>query len=389
MAIVDLIIILVLIGAIARGLELGLVRQLLSTVGFFGGLLIGASIEPHTVTLVHSPSARIIVTLATTLGTGMLLLLIAELIGLKLKQELLFCEQLNRVDNGLGAAIAVVSSLALVWLSVAAITALPYPGLQDNVHKSRIISYLDKSLPPAPTFIADIGRLIAPNGFPNVFIGGEPGTSSATPPTPAELAAAVARDKASVVKVSGDGCGGIVEGSGFVVSSNLVVTNAHVVAGIARPYVTDGGGRHQATPIWFDPNLDLSVLRVNQLVGQPLSFRSADITHGTKGGILGYPGGGPFTSDTAAVLDEFTAVGRNIYNEGRTTRDVYQVQGTVVPGNSGGPLVDLDGNVMGVIFAASVSYDGTGYALSTPQVLNEINQAKAMNTPVVTGACAE
>jgi S1-C subfamily serine protease len=389
MAFVDVIIVLLLIGALARGVELGFVRQLLSTAGFFGGLLLGAFIEPHTIHLAHTPGTRILVTLASTLGTAFIVLLITELLGMRLKMELLFREELNRFDNALGASIAVISSLALVWLSAAALSALPYPELQAGIHKSKIITRLNGSLPPAPSLIADIGHLIAPNGFPNVFIGGEPNASTAESPTPAELANAVTKDKASVVKIQGEGCGGIVEGSGFVVGANLVATNAHVVAGINQPYVTDEKGTRRATPIWFDPDLDFAVLEVNQLAGPALTFRSDDIAHGTKGGVLGYPGGGPFTADVAAILEEFTAVGRNIYNEGRTTRYVYMVQATVVPGNSGGPLVDLNGDVMGVVFAASVSHDGTGYVLSTPQVLEEINQARASDTPVSTGACAE
>jgi S1-C subfamily serine protease len=388
MTLIDIAIVLLLLGAAARGLELGFVRQLLSTAGFFGGLVLGALIEPHTVALAHTPTARIVVTLLTTLGTALLLLLIAELIGLRLKQELLFRQQLNHVDNALGAGLAIASSLALVWLSSAAITALPYPQLQTSVRDSKIISALNRTLPPAPTLIADIGHLIAPNGFPNVFIGQEPPASTATPPTPAELAAAVAHDQASVVKIEGEGCGGIVEGSGFVVGADLVATNAHVVAGIPQPYVLDGHGKHYATPVWFDPNLDFAVLRVSNLAGLPLDFRSAAVNHGTKGGVLGYPEGGAFAAESAAVLEEFTAVGRNIYNQGQTTRDVYMVESTVVPGNSGGPLVDLDGNVMGVVFAASLSHDQTGYVLSAPQVLNEISQARLQRDAVGTGACA-
>ena len=99
--------------------------------------------------------------------------------------------------------------------------------------------------------------------------------------------------------------------------------------------------------------------------------------------------GGPFRADTAAVLDEFTAVGRNIYNQGDTTRDVYSVQADVIPGNSGGPLVDLSGNVIGVVFATSTEYNSVGYALSIHQVIDEINQAKASNQAVSTGSCAE
>ncbi len=389
MAVADIVIVLLLLGALARGRALGFVRQLLSTVGFFGGLLLGAFIEPHTVTLVHTPEARIVVTLLTTVGTALVLVAIGEASGVRLKYRLELRDKLNHIDNAFGTVLAAASTLLMVWLSAAALAALPYQNIQAILRSSKIIPLLNRNLPPAPTIIADIGHLIAPNGFPDVFIGQEPDAAPATPPTPAELAAAVARDRGSVVKVEGEGCGGIVEGSGFVVGTDLVATDAHVIAGITAPYVKDGHGTHRATPIWFDPDLDFAVLRVGNLAGGPLKFNTSTIGRGTKGGVLGYPWGGAFTADSAAVLEEFTAIGRNIYNEGRTARDVYMIQATVVPGNSGGPLVDLNGNVIGVVFAASVSHDSTGYALSAPKVITEINQARAANQPVGTGSCAE
>lgn len=389
MNVVDVLIILILISTVIRGSDMGFIHQALSTAGFFGGLLLGAAIEPKVIGYAHSPLGRLGLTLLATLGTAMLFLFICEMIGVLIKRKVQLAKITNRIDNALGAVLAGVSVLALVWLSAPTVVSLPYPEIQTTVRASKIVAFLDRNLPPAPNIIADLGHLIAPNGFPNVFNGLEPAPTLTTLPTPAALAAAVQKDQASVVKIEGQGCGGIVTGSGFVVSSNLVTTNAHVVAGISSPYVIDAHGTHHATAIWFDPNLDLAVLRVSGLAGGPLSFNTQIIAHGTPAGVLGYPGGGPFQADTAAVLDEFTAVGRNIYNQGDTTRDVYSVQADVIPGNSGGPLVDLDGNVIGVVFATSTEYNSVGYALSIHQVINEINQAKATNQAVSTGSCAE
>jgi S1-C subfamily serine protease len=389
MDLIDILIIVLILGALYRGQELGFVRQLFSTVGFFSGLLIGALLEPHIVGLVHTPMSRLILTLAVTLGLALILLSVGEFIGVLIKKRLQISHGLNRVDNSFGAGLAGISILALAWLSAAILVTLPYQNVQDNIRGSKIISLLDQNLPPAPNVIADIGHLIAPDGFPKVFIGQEPAPSTATPPTPAALAAAVNKDRASVVKIEGQGCGGIVEGSGFVIGSNLVATDAHVIAGIYQPYVIDSNGTHLAEPIWFDPNLDFAVLKVNNLAGSPLMFNINTISHGTQGGVLGYPGGGPFTADTAAVLDEFTAVGRNIYDQGNTQRDVYSINADVIPGNSGGPLVDLNGNVIGVVFAASTDYNNVGYALSVPQVVHEVNEARTSNQLVPTGGCAE
>lgn len=386
---IDILLILFFATSLIRGMQLGLVRQLFSTVAFFGGLFLGIVLEPHVVHLVHTPNARLLVTVGITLGLAFIALSLGELAGVAVKQRLLLRSWLDRSDNTGGAIIAGISTVILVWLSAVVILALPYPSLQATFRNSAIVSFIDSRLPPAPNIIADIGHFISPNGFPNVFIGGEPSSSPASLPTPAQLTTAVARDRASVVKIEGQGCGGIVEGSGFIIASGLVATNAHVVAGIAMPYILDDNGRHPTIPIWFDPNLDFAILRTSNLAGQPLHFNTDTIGHGTPGGVLGYPGGGPFTADTAAVLEEFTAVGRNIYNQGQTSRDVYAIQANVVPGNSGGPLVDLNGNVMGVVFAASTTTNDTGYALSIPQIMREINRAETTNQPVGTGSCAE
>ncbi len=389
MNLIDVLIILLVIGALFRGEKLGFVRQLFSTIGFFSGLLMGALLEPHIIGLVHTSLSRSILTLGVTLGLALVMLSVGEYIGVVMKQKIQFRHELNHVDNSFGAGISGVSVLVLVWLSAAILVTLPYQNVQSSIRGSKIISLLDQDLPPAPNIIADIGHLIAPNGFPKVFIGTEPAPTTATPPTPAALAAAVNLDRPSVVKLEGQGCGGIVEGSGFVVGSNLVVTDAHVIAGIYQPYVIDSNGTHTATPIWFDPNLDLAVLRVANLAGSPLTFDPDTVGHGTQGGVLGYPGGGTFTADTAAVLDEFTAVGRNIYDQGSTQRDVYSVAADVIPGNSGGPLVNLNGEVIGVVFAASTEYNNVGYALSVPQVIHEVNEARASNHTVSTGGCAQ
>ncbi|HEX7633505.1 MAG TPA: MarP family serine protease [Candidatus Saccharimonadales bacterium] len=385
----DVLIVLFAISALFRGREIGFVRQLFSTLGFFGGLFLGALLQPHTVTLVSSQNARAIVTLGTTLGCALILLAIGEYVGIKLKHKVLL-NRINSLDNGFGSVLSVASLLFSIWLMAAIINSLPTPGLQSTIQKSAIVRGLNRVLPSAPTLIADLGNLIDPNGFPQVFAGHEPTPKNSVGlPDLGLLQAAVDRDKASVVKVEGQGCGGVVEGSGFVVGSGLIATNAHVIAGIAKPYVQDSNGIHTATPIWFDPDLDFAVLRASNLAGHSLVISSSKVASGTPAAALGYPGGGSFKADPAAVLDQFTASGRNIYGNGHVNRAVYEVQADIIPGNSGGPLVGKDGSVIGVIFAQSTTYEHVGYALTTAQVSTELDQAIARNQTVTTGRCAE
>jgi S1-C subfamily serine protease len=389
--IVDVVIALLFFSALLRGRELGFVRQILSAIGFFGGLFLGAAIGPHVVDLAHSQLSRALLTLVITLGSAIVLLSLGEYIGIVLKHKLeRYQHLLNSADAVLGAVAGTASLLLTVWLIAPVLVRLPFPALQNAVRQSTIVSYLDTTLPTIPNVMAGLGHLINPNGFPEVFTGIEP-TPPANVPLPnlGTMEAAVKKDEASVVKIEGEGCGGVVEGSGFVAGKGFVTTNAHVVAGITNPYVVDGNGTHRATVVWFDPNLDFAVLRVSHLAGSALTIDTGHVPQKTPGAVLGYPGGGGFTAGPATVLQEFTAEGRNIYNQGATSRDVYEVKATIIPGNSGGPLIEQNGSVIGVVFAESTTYNQIGYALATQKVASELKSAERSSTPVSTGSCAQ
>ncbi len=387
MDIIDLIIVLLAIAAFFRGREIGSIRQLFSTVGFFGGLVLGAWLGPKFVHFAHTQLSRSLLTLSITLGIALVGLTLAEYIGEIIKQRVRI-HKIDVADQALGSIVGVVTLLATIWLGAAVLIKLPYPSLQNELRGSAIIGYMDRSLPQAPDIVADLGHAINPNGFPQVFIGSEPTPSNTSLPPLGILQAAVSKDMASVVKIEGSGCGGIVEGSGFVAANNLIITNAHVIAGITRPYVIDKYGQFAATPIWFDPNLDLAVLKVNNLGLSALTINGSTVSNNTPAAVLGYPGGGPFSAGPASVMDEFTAQGRNIYNQGQTERNVYEIKATVIPGNSGGPLVGTNGSVIGIVFAQSTVYNQVGYALTTQTPLQEFHQAEATQQPVSTGTCA-
>jgi S1-C subfamily serine protease len=197
----------------------------------------------------------------------------------------------------------------------------------------------------------------------------------------------VARDGASTVKIVGFGCGQIQEGSGFVVAPGLVVTNAHVVAGIAGPMVQDASGSHPTSVVLFDPSYDLAVMRVQGLSERPLSLDPSQVARGVQAAVLGYPNGGPFTAVPAGVLAEFEAQGRDIYGQGLTLRNVYEIQSLVRPGNSGGPLVQPDGDVIGVVFSRSTTDGNIGYALTSPDVRSRVLLAESTSRQVGTGPC--
>jgi S1-C subfamily serine protease len=389
MNVLDVLIIILAIAAFFRGLEIGFVRQFFSTCGFIGGLWLGALLQPSLIHFAHSDGARSLLTIGLTLGLGFLLLSVGEILGIIIKRKILN-NSINPVDYGAGSLLALATLLAGVWLSASIISSMPIPSAQRAISDSRIIRQLNNHLPSAPNIVADIGHLIDPNGFPDVFAGIEPAPSKSLPqPGLAGFQTAIAAARPSVVRIAGQGCGGIVEGSGFIVDKNLVATNAHVIAGISRIMVQDRKGSHTAVPIWFDPDLDFAVLRVSGLAGGPLKFDSAPQPRGTAAAVLGYPGGGEFTAKSAAILNTFSATGHDIYGTGKTTRKIYELQADIIPGNSGGPLITERGKVIGVIFAESTSYKNVGYSLTIDKVIQEIQSAKQENHVRDTASCAE
>jgi S1-C subfamily serine protease len=252
------------------------------------------------------------------------------------------------------------------------------------------VAFLGETLPTAPNVLTKLGHLIDPNGFPQVFAGVEPSVQSNTPlPDLGTLNSAILEDRASVVRVEGQACGQVIEGSGFVAGDGEIITNAHVVAGVTHPKIVDQTGTHQAATISFDPDLDLAILRANGVAGKPLTIHEQTVAPATAAAVLGYPGGGGFTASAAVILESFTATGRNIYNQGRSDRDIYSLKGDVQQGNSGGPVIAQDGSVIGVIFAKSITNSQVGYALNTSAVIQHVAQANGRTAPVGTGNCAE
>jgi len=167
----------------------------------------------------------------------------------------------------------------------------------------------------------------------------------------------------------------------------MVLTNAHVVAGTQGTTVRSSSGRSlSARVVLFDPERDVAILYVPRLALPPLNEASAQA--GTQGAAIGYPGGGSETAEPAVVNGQVRAEGRDIYGQNLVVRSIWFTQAKVQPGNSGGPLVDLNGNVIGVIFAASTTQTGTAYALTDAEVQPDIDQARGRTDAVQIGPCA-
>jgi len=198
----------------------------------------------------------------------------------------------------------------------------------------------------------------------------------------------VLRAGESVVKVRGQNrCGQGVEGSGFVYGPGRVMTNAHVVAGVSDVEVSVGSETVPAEVVVYDPDLDIAVLSAAGLAdAAPLGF---DFDVATRAGvaILGYPQDGPFDVETARIRAEQRLRSPNIYGTSTVVREVYSLRGHVRPGNSGGPIVTSEGDVAGLVFAASVTDQQTGYALTADQLRETAAEGLSADGEVSTGAC--
>lgn len=386
MNLVDLGVILILGLAAAHGVTQGAVLQVTSFGGFWIGLLIGAALAPILSSITSSNFGGAFLSLLTFLGLALVGGAAGRYVGTH-AWTALQRHKLGSFDAALGAVVAVVAALAAVWLIAIMLTAGPTRNVAKAINDSTIVRALVERLPPAPQVFSRLQGFISVTPFPRVFEGIEPIPAGPIDvPGNAVVQAAVNQAQRSTVRVLGVGCGGVQTGSGFVAAADLVITNAHVVAGISNPQVEDSSGSHQSTTVLFDPKLDIAVLRTSGLVGDALPLADGVAPRGQGGAVLGYPGGGTFTAGPGAVLRRFSAIGRDIYGRDLTRRDVYQLQATVKQGNSGGPFVRQDGTVLGVIFAASTTDSTVGYALTSQEVEPRLDQARASGA-VPTGPC--
>lgn len=383
----DLFIVIGLLAAACWGWATGVAVQLGAGIGTVVGLFAGSTLAPRTAALASSAAGKLSVTLVTVLAITILCSALGRMGGQRVA-AFLHRRRLGAVERGLGVLVAMATTLFALWLITVSMVA---PGqVGELIQGSTIIGRLDAALPPVPTISARLGGLIDPAGFPRVFAGLEPRFGAPVDePSSAEVTSISQQVRASVVKIEGEGCGGVLDGSGFVAGPGLVVTNAHVVAGVRSPTVLDGAGRHQSVVMVFNPAADIAVLRLSGLAGEPLSFATPDAERSATGAVLGFPGGGPFVVGPAAVRSALPAVGRDIYGKGLVTRNVYELQARVRPGNSGGPFVLPTGEVAGVVFARSVSDDNVGFALSASEVIPLVAAAASQRTGVSTGACAK
>ncbi len=385
----DLVVLAVAAGAGWVGFRMGFVRRATSWVGLGIGLVVGVLFVPDVADALRGspPRTRLLASLAFVIVVAAVAQAVGAAIGSSLSARVgRSAGALRQGDRIAGGALGVVGVLVLMWLLIPALANSP-GWTARAVRDSAVARLIDRVAPAPPSESETLGRLVGDQTFPEVF-DTLSSPDAGTPPAdgiPAEAATRVTR---STLLVEGQACDRIQEGTGFVAGPNYVVTNAHVVAGERDTRVTTSDGRRlDATVVAFDPDRDLAVLRVPGLGLPALQFGQGHIDD--RGALFGHPGGGPLRQAPVRIAEQIVARGTDITHTTPTEREVFVLAAVTAPGDSGGPVVDADGRVMGVMFAYDISRDSTAYALTRTEldpVLAPVLAAGA-TTSVATGDC--
>lgn len=380
-----LIVVLAALAAVA-GYRLGLVTRVLSWLGLAGGLWSGVQLLrfllAHLTT--QSQTLLLLLTIGTIASAGMLGQMIGHAIGSRLPLPPL--PALRLVDRVMGAALAVVGFLALLWLCTPAMVAAP-GTLSSYAASSIITGRLDDLMPTAPDAVFAIRDALTTDSYPDVFAALRPTPSVLPPPASTGLDTTVTASVAtSVVKIEGRSCRRIQDGSGFVIEVDTVVTNAHVVAGERdATVIRDDGRRFPAKVVAFDPGLDLAVLFVAGFDRPALELGPDSTRVGASGGVFGHPGGEPLRIAPFEISRTLDAKGLDIYGSTPTTRRVLELGAGLRPGDSGSALVDGGGLVVGVAFAVARDRTDVAYALDPSEVRAVLSEAGT--NAIGTGSC--
>jgi S1-C subfamily serine protease len=391
--VIDLVLAVVIISYAVSGWRQGLAVGALSLTGFLAGALLAMEIVPPMAEGLDEGLQRTFTVLVSVLLFAWLGQLGGALLGARLRQHLTV-RPAQVADQLFGMIAGVVAVVLVLWFVGGALRGSPAPQINRAVSSSRLLSSVDRYMPnELDTLAENFRHAVAGSDFPRVFEGVAPEQIlPVRSPDPGAVPGVVLeRAKRSIVKIVGDAaeCGRGQEGSGAVVAAQRVVTNAHVVAGVDAPTVQVGGSgeRLPARVVLFDPQKDVAVLAVPSLRAAPLPI-AADLDHGDDAVVAGFPRNGPFSAGAARVRTVIQALGEDIYGKPGVTREVYSLYANVQQGNSGGPLLDTSGRLVGIVFAKSLDDPLTGYALTVKEVTGDIRAGIGAENSVSSGGCA-
>ncbi|MGN6325450.1 MarP family serine protease [Pseudolysinimonas sp.] len=382
----DVLLVLLLLVYLGEGIRNGFVRSASAILGVVAGGVVAFFLIPVLATIVPDPFWRTFVIVA---AAGVLLLGghgLGALVGRSLRRRR---TGLNPIDRFFGGVANLVVAALVIGTIGSGIGGLGIPVLSSAAGNSWVLKAISAATPdPLEAALAQLRSTVLSEGLPTLDLGGPTPTAPPTGPTDTQ---ALQRSAESVVRISGTAyaCGQNQSGSGFVVTNGRVVTNAHVVAGVSQPVVEAPNGQAlEARIVFFDPEKDLAVLAVPGLQVAPIAMGDT-LDAGTDAVVDGYPFGGPFTTGSAKVLAVTRSSVDDIYDRDRVVREIYSLNATVEPGNSGGPLLATDGRIAGIVFARSANQSNLGYAMTDAELSPVVQQAPGLNATVSSGACVK
>lgn len=390
--IVDVALVVIALFALLSGWRQGGFSALLSLVGVLGGGVLGLRILPWVMGYVDGDTQRFLAALAVVAGSVVIGYTLGSVIGGRLR-DLIRTRVALRADSVVGALVQVVTTVVVVWLIVVPVAGNNSGDLGKSVRGSSILSGVSDIAPswlealPQQTasFFSDSGFPVITDPFDDV-----PSAEVDAPDTALADTPVVAETRPSLVRVLGEAeqCSRILQGSGFAVEPDLVMTNAHVVAGTGRVALETVDGDAEGEVVYYNPSEDIALIRITDgATLPPLDWADGPAAQNDDAIVMGFPLGGPFQATPARIREMFTVSGPDIYADTRVDREAYTLRGTVVQGNSGGPLLDRDGRVLGLVFGAAVGDSDTGYALTKNEVLSHVGDIASYRDPVDTQKC--
>lgn len=389
MNLLDWCLVLIVVAYALSGYWQGFITGAFATIGLLLGGLIGIWLAPHLLgnanpSLWVSLAALFVVLVCASFGQAVL-----QYAGTRMRDKITW-QPVRALDAIGGAVLSVVAVLIVTWMLGVAVSGSRIPGIGPLVRDSQVLTRVNEVMPAeAQGLLRQFDRVVGSSFFPRYLEPFAPERIVEVSPAPRSVLRdpEVQKAELSVFKIRGNNrCGEGIEGSGFLYSPHRLMTNAHVVAGVTDPKVRVGTRDLDATVVYYNSDIDVAVLDVD-INGPVVHFDHSGAAK-DPAVILGYPNDGPFDAEPARIRAEQRLRSPDIYGRGTVTRDVFSLRGLVRPGNSGGPLVSRGGDVLGVIFAASVSDKQTGYALTADQVADAAARGLQASGRVSSGNCA-
>jgi S1-C subfamily serine protease len=384
---VDVLLIGAFVLALINGYRAGLLRSASGLIGLIAGGVGAFFVIPLAVQWIPAPEWRT----AGAVGAGLICVLVGGWLGAVLGRTLrrgVRAVRLGMIDRLLGAVGGVLVTAFVTLLVGSSVASLGVPIVSPAVGGSLVVRGLDQITPaPARTFIAQLRTATVDRAIPWLVQALDTPTEAPALPDHEMDQATLDAAADSIVRITGSAyqCGQTMSGSGFVVAPDRIVTNAHVVAGVDEPIVdAPGEPLAQGRVVYYDHRADLAVIATDGLATEPLPL-TGTLGAGAAAVVVGYPFGGPMTAEPAEVLSAGPQV---LQTElGLIDREAYTLATQVDPGNSGGPLLAVDGTVAGVVFGKAETVDNVGYAVTMAELAPVADASTGLAETVDSGQC--